>query len=301
MARGGSSVELVAPTPSETALVRTIKVDDTSYELYAGPCQCCGEIRYRLMRCNGASLSVYEISPADCENLEDYVADLHSVLAVDVKTKLSALTETIAELNSRGLFEAEGMSPFRVGLIDKARLITNRLSKKGLMEEIITKHNDLDHDVASAFILGCIATELHWLKTHEAAVFEGYAHIEGRENGRPLALAARVRQGKKSRSAVRAAAEQLYSQEPSLKHNDAKTAERIARLKLGALRKKDGTFLGTEAILQAHQRAEAPPNDENGDARSSYNSVARQRLGNALRYCDDAIDALLKLTRVRTV
>jgi len=62
-----------------------------------------------------------------------------------------------------------------------------------------------------------------------------------------------------------------------------------------------GFVLQMVAILQAHQRAEAPPNDENGEARSSYNSEARQRLGNALRYCEDAIDALLKLTRVRTV
>jgi hypothetical protein len=62
-----------------------------------------------------------------------------------------------------------------------------------------------------------------------------------------------------------------------------------------------GFVLQMVATLQAHQRALAPPNDENSDARSSYNSVARQRLGDALRYCDDAIDALLKLTRVRTV
>ena len=50
------------------------------------------------------------------------------------------------------------------------------------MDEIIDRHSDLDHDVASAFILGCIATELHWLRMHEAAVVEGYAHVEGREN-----------------------------------------------------------------------------------------------------------------------
>ena len=50
------------------------------------------------------------------------------------------------------------------------------------MDEIIDRHSDLDHDVASAFILGCIATELHWLRMHEAAVAEGYAHVEGREN-----------------------------------------------------------------------------------------------------------------------
>jgi hypothetical protein len=60
-----------------------------------------------------------------------------------------------------------------------------------------------------------------------------------------------------------------------------------------------GLILQMVAVLQANQRAELPPN-ENENARSSYNSIARQRLGDALRYCDDAIYALRKLTRVRT-
>src|SRR3954454_4472642 len=102
MARVGSFIELDVASPTETTLVKTIKLDDTTYDLYVGPCQCCAEIRYRVMRCNGASFSVYEISPADCENLEDYVAELHSVLAVDVETKLTNLRETIGESNSRG-------------------------------------------------------------------------------------------------------------------------------------------------------------------------------------------------------
>jgi hypothetical protein len=62
-----------------------------------------------------------------------------------------------------------------------------------------------------------------------------------------------------------------------------------------------GFVLQMVAILRAHQRAEALTNDENGDGRSSYNSVARQRLHGALRYCEDAIDALSRLTRARTV
>jgi hypothetical protein len=60
-----------------------------------------------------------------------------------------------------------------------------------------------------------------------------------------------------------------------------------------------GLILQMVAVLQANQRAELPPN-ENENARSSYHSIARQRLGDALRYCDDAIYALMKLTRVRT-
>jgi hypothetical protein len=60
-----------------------------------------------------------------------------------------------------------------------------------------------------------------------------------------------------------------------------------------------GLILQMVAVLQANQRAELPPN-ENENARSSYNSIARQRLGHALDYCDDAIKALIKLTRIRT-
>jgi hypothetical protein len=61
-----------------------------------------------------------------------------------------------------------------------------------------------------------------------------------------------------------------------------------------------GFVLQMVATLQANQRAELPVNDDE-NARSSYNSMARQRMGDALRYCDDAINALVKLTRVRTV
>jgi hypothetical protein len=60
-----------------------------------------------------------------------------------------------------------------------------------------------------------------------------------------------------------------------------------------------GLILQMVAVLQANHRAELPPN-ETEDARSSYHSIARQRLGDALSYCDDALYALKKLTRVRT-
>jgi hypothetical protein len=60
-----------------------------------------------------------------------------------------------------------------------------------------------------------------------------------------------------------------------------------------------GLILQMVAVLQANQRAELPPN-ETENAPASYNSIARQRLGHALDYCDDAINALIKLTRMRT-
>jgi len=61
-----------------------------------------------------------------------------------------------------------------------------------------------------------------------------------------------------------------------------------------------GLILQMVAMLQANQRSELAAN-ANETARSSYNSIVRQRLSDALRYCDDAIPALMKLTRTRTV
>jgi len=60
-----------------------------------------------------------------------------------------------------------------------------------------------------------------------------------------------------------------------------------------------GSILQMVAVLQANQRAERPHN-ENENAQSMYNSIVRQRLGDALRYCEDAMQALMKLRRVRT-
>src|SRR5215467_13448165 len=105
---------------SETRIVRTIEHGDTTYELVVGPCKCCDHTVYRVMRTCGASLSVYEISREDAQNLDEYVNELHTSFAIDVATKLIRLRQTIQEFNSRGLFEAESLQPFAVRLIDKA-------------------------------------------------------------------------------------------------------------------------------------------------------------------------------------
>jgi len=243
-----------ASLPSKMCVEREIKLGDTTYELFVGTCKCGRHPVYRLMRTCGALLSIYEISEDDYQNLDNYVSQLHASYTVDVTTRLHALREAILATNSNGLFEAQGMHPSRVRMIDKARLICNRFSKNGLLKEILEHADDIDNDVTAAFILGCIATDSQWLALHEEAVFEGYAHIEGRESGRPLALAARRRQGKRTRNAVVTAASQLYDQNSSLRRNDSKTAECIANMKLAALRKRDGTYLGTEAIVK-HLRA----------------------------------------------
>jgi len=63
-----------------------------------------------------------------------------------------------------------------------------------------------------------------------------------------------VRTIKRTRRAVGAAASRLYEKNPLLRRNASKTATQIASIKLEALRKRDGTFLGTDAIIK-HLRA----------------------------------------------
>src|SRR5262249_41658558 len=162
-----------------------IEYGDTIYELWIGPCKCGRHQVHRLMRTAGFSLSVYEISPEDAEHLDEYVTQLHTSFAIDAATRLYQLRETIQKFNSNRLFEDEGIPPFRVRLIDKARLICNRFAKNGLFAQLVENADDPDDDIALAFILGCIATENHWLSIYQDVLFEGYAHIEGRESGRP--------------------------------------------------------------------------------------------------------------------
>jgi hypothetical protein len=62
-----------------------------------------------------------------------------------------------------------------------------------------------------------------------------------------------------------------------------------------------GYILQMVATLQAHQRFEPAIVSEDHQAQSAYNSLARQRLDNALHYCEDALRAMTKLSHVRTV
>ena len=233
---------------------RTIELGDTTYDLFVAHCSPCARSIYRLMRSCGASLSVYQISKDDCDNLDEYVEHLHESFIVDVEARLSLLRHTIDEFNSRGLFEAEEIDVHHVRLIDKARLIMSRFAKNGILERILQRADDEDDEVVAAFVLGCLATDNFWVDTYEEAIFEGYAHIEGREAGRPLARAARLRQGRRSRRGVIDAASKLYNNNPLLRRNDCRTATLIAEMKLTALRKRDGTYLGPEAIVK-HLRA----------------------------------------------
>jgi hypothetical protein len=243
-----------SPVTLQGSIVWKKTLGDCLYELFVCDCTCCDKPIYRLMKCCGASWSVYQISEKDYQNIDGYVAELHESFALDVHSRILLLRKAIGEFNSRGCFDAEGMPTFQVRLLDKARLILNRFAANGRLEEILDQSDNVENDVAAAFLLGWLATENFWRDAHQEAVVEGWAHIEGREAGRPLAVAARLRQGKRSRRAVIEAATILYGADGGLRRNDSKTAAMVAEQRLQSLRKRDGTYLGPDAIVK-HLRA----------------------------------------------
>jgi hypothetical protein len=250
-------IDTISSETSSVRVVRTFKREGVTYDFYTRACSCCGELMYFVGRTDGARVSCFQISEAKAGNVDQVIDELHESFAIDVKSLINCLTTTLDEITSEDdcpRFLAAELSNYRIRTLDRARLILKRFSAEGKLESLEANADSIDDDLTAAFTLGYLASENWWTINHEDAVFEGYRQQEAREIGRPLAVDARLRIGRKSRQAVINAARELYKKEPRLRRNDSKAAALIAQLKLPAMRKHDGTYLGNEAIIK-HLRA----------------------------------------------
>jgi hypothetical protein len=246
--------------PSETSsvqLLRTLKREGVTSDLYTRPCSCCEQLLYFVGRTDGARISCFQITEEKADNAEQVIDELHESFAIDIKALIDCLKTTLEEITSKDDFPrflADELSNYRIRTLDRARLILNRFSAEGKLEYLEANADSIDDDLVAAFTIGYLSSENWWTINHEDAVFEGYRQKEAREAGRPLAVDARLRIGRRSRQAVINAARELYKKESRLRRNDSKAAALIAQLKLSELCKHDGTYLGTEAIIK-HLRA----------------------------------------------
>jgi hypothetical protein len=239
--------DTATPTRSSVELVITNKREGVTYDLYTKPCSCCEKIIYFIGRTDGARISCFQISKERSENVEEVIDEIHERFAIDTKGLISCLETTIDEITSKDDFPrffAEHLSNYIIRTLDRARLISKRFSAEGKLEYLVGNADSIDDDLVAAFTLGYLASENWWTINHEDAVFEGYRQREAREVGRPRAVDARLRIGRRSRQAVVNAARKLYEKESRLRRNDSKAAALIAQLKLPELRKHDGTYLG---------------------------------------------------------
>lgn len=242
---------------SSAEIVKTFRREGITYDFYTKSCSCCGELLYFLGRTDGARISCFQISQENTDNVEQVIDELHESFAIDIKSLINCLKRTLDEITSKDDFPrflADGLSNYRIRTLDRARLILKRFSAEGKLEHLEANADSIDDDLVAAFTIGYLSSENWWTITHEDAVFEGYRQKESREAGRPLAVDARLRIGRRSRQAVINAARELYKKESRLRRNDSKAAALIVQLKLPELRKHDGTYLGNEAIIK-HLRA----------------------------------------------
>jgi hypothetical protein len=239
-------------TTSETSsvqLLRTLEREGVTYDLYTRPCSCCSELLYVVGRTDGARISCFQITKEKADDAEHVIDEIHESFAIDITALLNCLKTTLNEITSEDDFPrflSDGLSNYRIRTLDRARLILKRFSAEGKLEYLETKADSIDDDLVAAFTLGHLASENWWTINHEEAVFEGYRQIEAREAGRPLAVDARLRIGRRSRQAVINAARELYKKESRLRRNDSKAAALIAQLKLPALRSTMEPSLGTK-------------------------------------------------------
>jgi hypothetical protein len=212
---------------------------------------------YFIGRTDGARISCFQIPKDKIDNIELLVDELHESFAIDAAAILGALKDSISDITASDgypRFLTDGLSNYRIRSLDRARLLLKRFENEGKLVHLESHADNIDDDLVGAFLLGYLASENWWIVNHEDAVFEGYRQQEAREIGRPLAVDARLRIGRRSRQAVVKAAREIHHKEPKLRRNDSQTAQRIARLNLPPLRKNDGTYLGEEAIIK-HLRA----------------------------------------------
>jgi hypothetical protein len=203
----------------------TKKLEGVTYNLYTKPCSCCEKLLYFLGRTDGARITCFQISKERSENVEEVIDEIHESFAIDTKGLINCLETTIDEITSKDdlpHFVAHDLSNYRIRTLDRARLILNRFSAEGKLEYLVANADSIDDDLVAAFTLGYLASENWWTISHEDAVFEGYRQREAREAGRPRAVDARLRIGRRSRQAVVNAARRLYEQESRLRRNDSK-------------------------------------------------------------------------------
>ena len=146
---------------------------------------------------------------------------------------------------------------FASRLLEYGRQRVLKLQRLGLFNVLLSTDapkNRPQEAVRTAFELGMAATEHRWTDEFEDYLFDGMAMADWRKAGLPAARAERLRQGKRTRTAILKAAKTLYAKDPALIRNDTMTARAIQRLKLPELQKGGGQQLGIDAITK-HLRA----------------------------------------------
>jgi hypothetical protein len=204
------------------------------------------------LRYSGISFARYFMPPDfSADDFDGFVQRLDEDLLMSAPEMLNEFHALLDEHNSPAGIAAEDTFKFR--LLEYGRQRAVSLQKQGCFDVLISNDEpatEIARAVRSAFELGCATAEYRVLNYYEEYVYDGIAQSEWREEGLPRAREERLRQGRRTRTAILNAAKELYAKSPELIRNDSETARRILKLKLPDLQKGNGTQIGFDCITR---------------------------------------------------
>jgi hypothetical protein len=241
--------------------IKTIKLGDRQYDLVPRHCAQCNKDHLEVWRWCGSSFSRYFFpSQYDQDDLVNFVKQIDEKLLQNSAQLLRDFKHHLDFVNSNAGIEADNTFAFL--LLEYARQRISELQKLGALDALLSEDdsdNERDRALRLAFELGSAAAEHRVFDSYEEYFWEGIALAEGRETGRLKARAERLRQGEKTRNAILKAAQELYAKRPDLLRNDTETAREIRQMKLPALEKAPGHWLGIDSITKCLRQARKHP------------------------------------------
>ena len=240
-------------------IIRVLTIGDRTYKLYAYPCGERGEDLYRVVRSNGMLIAKFDFDHLSLDDFEDFCRDIDENLLLRAREFIHEFRE--------GLHRNEKSASIRrVRVPGPGRIRLIRLQRFGDRYALLDASEPLPPENAAlqaAFELGYSVRQHTENKYSEKYYLAGVQIVEARRAGQVRARQALTAKGRKTRTAVAKAAEQIRSHRPEIAHNVAAVAREIRKLGLPALCRSDGSPISEETICKYLRQARKCKKTEN--------------------------------------
>ena len=252
---------------SSVRTLRTLSIDDRTYELWARPCQECGEDIYAVMRTSGPIVSIFKFDHLEMDDFELFCRDIDEDLLLTAPQLASDFYEDLQKVNSSSGIEADFSFAFRLLEFGRTRLsLLQALGAEEALRDTSEKLPKESAAIQAAFELGFAAGQYATEKHTEDFFWAGVRTVEARRAGQEQAKLALTVKGKKTRAAVMRAAEEVRRLRPEIAHNVAAVAREIQKLGKAELCRSDGSPIQEETICKYLREARKCKKTENRQA-----------------------------------
>jgi hypothetical protein len=249
---------------SSVRIVRSLTIGDRTYDLFVHPCMGCGQDVYTVMRFSGMAKALFRFHDLDTDEFENFCKDIDQDLFHKAPDLVSNFYGDLSEINSEQGIKSDLSMSFRLLEYGRTRIL--RLYALGVESAIHDKSEDLPKESATiqaAFELGYAAGLYSAIQGSEDYYWAGVQTVHAREAGQKSARQALAAKGKRTRSALAKAAEEVRRLRPELSHNIAALAREIRKLEWSELCRSDGSSIAEDTICKYLREARRSKKKEN--------------------------------------